>query len=274
MLEPLEAAFGDTVVWTTQPMFRRAHAPDSYTDISDYALVGTAFDFWLRALLCIEYGAREEETTLDIVADMAERGPAIAELSALFPAFVNLSGQEEPLLAAVNRVRGVRMDSIGGRAIYSDAFFGNCIDAARLEGFYRSGRCSPPATRETLDDLKNVARLAWKSRQLFDGNRYDLNPQFPYFGPALGGCDADFAIDDLLLEIKTTNRALPDNVGSQVVAYAHLDSIEQRLVGREPRWTRVGVYAARYGVLCSAPLAAFEAYFPLLESAIGIEVSL
>lgn len=272
-LQPIEVAFRRNVVWSRTPREMLARPP-RYPQLDDYALVGTAFDFWLRALLAVEFDAPETETLLDAIPSIVN-DPFAQMLTGGIEDTVILRNGKESVAEAVVRTINERNTAIALEEIYTDKFFLNCIDSARLEGIYRSAKLRAPAHPDVFEDLKAVARVAWKNRNLFkaDSESYVLNPQYPYFGSKLGGCDADFAVGDLLVEVKTTTKPLPDLVGAQAVAYGHLDALEQQMVNAQPRWHRVGVYAARYGALGVASLELFEPHFETLHEALGFAVT-
>jgi len=268
-LYPIEVAFLAHGSWSAQKTAIVVPPPTSYRKGLDFALAGVAFDFFLRALLCVHNMTPEPGTILDELAEfLAERHRA--GLPTTFPTVIDPIAGSETLNDALAIVNERRASGIVTGDILSDAFLQNCIDAARLEGLLRTGNIRPPQTPDTLADLRRLAKLAWKQRSLLSCERLALNPSFPRFSEILHGCDADAALDDLLIEIKTTKDAIPIGAATQAVAYAYLDAIEQRLDGKSPRWYRVGVYAARYGNLCVAPVHAFAQFFPLLKNALGI----
>jgi hypothetical protein len=268
-LYPIEVVFLAHGSWSADKTAIVLPPPTSYRKGLDFALAGVAFDFFLRALLCVHNMVAEPGTILDdLAAFLCERQRL--GLPTTFPTVIDTVAGSERLSDALAGVNERRASAIRTGDILTDAFLQNCIDAARLEGLVRTGNVRPPQTPDTLADLRRLANLAWKQRAMFNCERLALNPDFPRFSEILHGCDADAALDDLLIEIKTTKDAIPVGSATQALAYAYLDAIEQRLDGKSPRWLRIGVYAARYGNLCVAPMYAFAQFFPLLKNALGI----
>lgn len=133
-----------------------------------------------------------------------------------------------------------------------------CTVLAKLDLIVRSGWVDPelltplPDIAEELLALLDIVPFGELQAQ----RQLVLNPTFDSASRAVGGADADMVVDDLLLDIKTTQeaRASLDEV-RQLVGYAvlarlaglhALDSpVSSRCVPGSVR--RVGLYYARYG---------------------------
>jgi hypothetical protein len=104
--------------------------------------------------------------------------------------------------------------------------------------------------RAVLDEMKRMYELVpW--REFEPKERLLVNPEFGPATQALYGADADMVLDDIMLDIKTTQRC---SVGieaiRQLVCYALLGN-RYGLDGEAPFGSihRVGVYLARCGKL-------------------------
>ena len=216
--------------------------------MGDWGLVGTAFDFWLRGYLIVTYGAQETETVLDAVSTLSQRGhfgrdPKVS---------LGDNDQREYLPDAVARISAERRAEIAAGRIFGATFLYNCIAAARLEGFYRRGKCSAAPNGNIYGDLEALGGLTRRMGRVLEGKTYELNPQFPVFGTLLKGTDADFGVDDMLVEIKCSKELCPGGAAVQVLAYILLMAHEHGIRGTRSPYRRIGIYSARYGALGTA----------------------
>lgn len=221
-LEPIEGSLRRAARWTRSLGYT---APPANLSVPQRALVGRAFEWWLRGWCVANRGAHERETVLHRALEEAKTSaPSVAlVLSAA------LRDREQHLL----------------RDVDSPASLANCMMLSRLEGAVRSGAFpdDPGALAEA--DLRHLTTL---SRPLvLPLGRYSLEPRFA-LGPIKG--DGDLSIDGLLVDVKATAAREPLLAWTQVVSYIVLD-----LLSKKPRWDRVGIYSARYAAFGVIDLA-------------------
>lgn len=217
-----------------------------------WGLVGAAIDYRIRLFM--------ECTDPAMLA--AAHGASV--LSALFRtspvAFVELAEELRGLVPVGSRTDGL-LEEETERELLKDCFvlamFESCFRTvpqprwpivqaganaplSALKDF-----CSPAA----LDDLLALARLAAERAQsLFTGSHMVMNPTFAA-STLLGGADADFIVDGMLYDIKTTMDKAPGRQGLwQVVGYALADTDDA--FGLD----HVGFYFSRQGVVLRWPL--------------------
>lgn len=113
---------------------------------------------------------------------------------------------------------------------------------------------------DLLTEMKELFNLLGK-QDWGDGKIAFEGPKFGHYRHILPG-EGDFLVDDLLVDIKTTeNRSFTNSFWRQLLMYYVLNDIQRELhqadsrTGREkfddpyPEITRVGIYFARYGEL-------------------------
>lgn len=252
-LRPSEAFFRSRAGITEDEVAIQVPRPEVYKGLNA-ALVGTAFDFWLRGYLCVRYGATEEGNVISLLLDIP--GESCERMG--LPNFdVEMIQDGVTLRDFMRSCMQNRIKMIESGDITSFTFYDNCFELAQLEGLYRSGRITPPCPEEGYTDLHQMAMLAInrdRETNMFSAATYDLNPTFPLYGERIGGADADYAQDRTLVEVKTGDRLFPDLAFSQAVSYITLDYIEQQHNGMLPRYDSIGLYAARFGVFVSIPM--------------------
>lgn len=212
-----------------------------------YSLVGGAFDYLLRfAAERLNPGAIAGRWIAEHVLPFV---PADA-----YPDFVRAAE------AAVVRARDQQTAYLRtGRA--SRALLESTLKLAKLDTIYRTGVVDLVASTFDVIDPADVDDLAALLR-LVDPADFRAeavcvcNPTFGRASALVGGADGDLALDDLLIDVKTTSKcALPQETFHQLIGYYALACLGG-IAGLPPEHhiTRLGLYFARHGVLHVIPV--------------------
>lgn len=108
------------------------------------------------------------------------------------------------------------------------------------------------ATELDIDDIEKQLSLI-KPKLFVSNNLCILNPTFDYASTLVGGADADFIIDNKLIDIKTTkNLSLKLNDFCQIIGYLLLYRISGSLCNTgivDSEINKIGFYYSRYAYL-------------------------
>jgi hypothetical protein len=208
-------------------------------------VVGTAFDYALRAGLSARRWGRWGSAVAARGVHLAERHPLLSGL-----AMLAREQLEEALTLLRSLDDGEQLPAEGARA---------CLLLAGLDVLWRSPRHAEPALRrvielEEIDELQRLYRIVpWE--ELRPARALWLNPEFGEGSRRIGGADADLIVDGLLIDIKTvrSTRITPAYV-RQLVGYALLANrfgvTSGARAAQEPiNIARAGVYFSRAGRL-------------------------
>jgi hypothetical protein len=172
-------------------------APPSHHD--SYALVGTAFDYCLR--FCISACNRGLAAEQPWVAEIALR---LMECEEEMPPGLSL----EQARKGVRRARELYGEFLGTE-VFTPQLARAALFLAALDKAYRTGPetvvvsyLRAPLRYEVEDCMRLV--LAVPDEVITARQRAALNPTFGEASRLVGGADADFVIDDTLVDIKTT----------------------------------------------------------------------
>lgn len=209
-------------------------------------IVGTAFDYWLRAWLARTWPSVPRQD-----------GAWIAETTFNgFPQFWEDTPENESLGRRLKQVRELYASYIGGdKSVYREFILG-CVFLARLDLVYRANVEVPDflkVNRQDAEDLLALADLTRQRRYLFEPReRLIQNPNFGYMSSVVGGADADILLDNHLIDIKVSASARSPRATyqRQLVGYWILAAME----GSPWPIERLGVYLARDGILFSMPV--------------------
>lgn len=207
-------------------------------------LTGTAFDYLMRYTVARLYQPPQS-------AD--ERFVAEGALQHLD---AKLAKQKKKFIEEVHEE--LWMYSYGGKL--SRALCEQCIRLARLDGVYRSRGMGidvldvfDPIVVDELEALVAVVDL-----KLFKGFDFAyLNPTFGIASHLIGGADADFVLDDMVVDVKTTQnlKPKPEDIFQQIcyVLLCNLGGLG--CTGTKwPPLRRIGFYRSRYGRFMSWPV--------------------
>jgi hypothetical protein len=238
---PLEKTMREKARWSDSVLLPIL-PPPQYRK-RDWAVVGRAFDYWLRAFLVVRYNVCEGPT----VVEMLLSSPRMAEYLATEIMRYG-DGREVPLNEEFRGYVRVRREAIRSRNIEAESFFENCVEHGMAEGLYRNGEVSNLSCHPdfVIEDLRELARIASEKVELFVGTSLDVNPQF---GHTVFAADGDFALGDRLVDVKTTQDLIPKLAFVQVLSYALIEAWDRGAALADLRYREVAIYAARYGAL-------------------------
>lgn len=211
----------------------------------NYSLVGTAFDYLLR--FHVER-LNANSITRQWVAESA------VELTKPEPEIY------KKLRATIDVIKKVH-DLFLKTGKLSDSVVSSSIILAKLDLIYRVGRLEPNLFDfEDADimDLKNLISIAdysiFKSKSISA-----LNPTFGDASSFVGGADADFVIDDTLIDVKTTkNLNFQRDHYDQLIGYYILSKIGGIDGVNNHKIKKIAIYFSRHGLLCTIPVSQIE----------------
>jgi hypothetical protein len=194
----------------------------------NYSLVGTAFDYLLRAYV---ERLNPKSKTREWVAESDEFPKIVNEAKKSHSQFLQTGKIDDNLLRAMLRL--AQLEPIS-RRIVDDSYFKTVgkIDA------------------KDIQDLRKLISLV--QPKTFQAKKVSvLNPTFGRASELVGGADCDLVIDDSLIEIKTTKHfEVKREYFDQLVGYyilSRIGGIEG--LPKDYPIERLGVYFSRHGYL-------------------------
>jgi hypothetical protein len=152
----------------------------------------------------------------------------------------------------VTRARENYAEFLKARQI-TDDLIRSTLQLAKLDAFLRARKIDPNLDvieQADIEDVKALINLVDFSQFTSQGVVL-LNPTFGLISQKIGGADADFVVDDLLVDIKTTKKfELARYDFNQLMGYyilSKIDEIDGAPRGHEIK--RLGIYFARYAYL-------------------------
>lgn len=204
------------------------HSDHYYPPLTkNYALVGTAFDYLFRFYLG--------------KLNNAKQGRWVAQHSLR-------------LLGGQRYEDGRKADWIIDEARYSirhneiEKWPLLCLKLARLDWVYRHGEVDfSPLNKKDVKDLERLANgVKWS---WFRGDVI-FNPTFNEGSRMVGGADADFIIDDMLVDIKTTKYLkFTKEMFYQLIGYKMLADFAGITNNPDRKIKKIGVYFSRHAYL-------------------------
>lgn len=204
---------------------------------NNYSLVGTAFDYLLRFYI--------ERLNPNAIIDkwvaeyVAEHPPDDIEVSL-------------KCVKIVEEAKMARSEYLKSGTI-TETLLKSVIGLAQIDNLYRSGKIDAHLGSVEMWDMMDLMKLissidptSFKAKEICV-----LNPTFGKGSTLVGGADADLIIDDLLIDIKTTQfQCLTDDHFHQIIGYYTLYKIGG-IDGVPPHHEikRLGVYSSRYACL-------------------------
>lgn len=221
-----------------------------------YSLVGTAFDYLLRFHIkrlnpfAIEREWIAEHVVKSNVMILGEGKPTEKNQEAIRRLYSIARRNVEEARAAYQRYLE------DGES--TDELIRCAVHLARIDPIFRASYVDPNMGVADDGDVEDLRRLiSLVKPEFFKAERLCmLNPTFGEASTLVGGADADLAIDDALIDIKTTKYLkLKRKDFHQLVGYYLLF----RLSGlddapTEPDIKRLGVYFSRHGKLVTFPV--------------------
>jgi len=231
---------------------------------TDWALVGTAFDYVLRFWLEQEFSQVESRQWV------AEQGVLLARTLHFDTEAEN--GQDYADL--LNDIKKKHREYIEGGEM-TDDLLASTLDLARLDTIYRSQRNPNNIGDPKQGNVRELRRLyeaipkeEFRSKNL---KRVLLNPAFGSKSHMVGGADCDLVLDELLIDIKTVkDLKLKREYWRQLIGYLVLADLAEDEWIDLPEMSQIGIYYSRHGELWSYPAAKvyehenydqFKAYF-------------
>ncbi len=214
--------------------FRSKASPIAPPITKNYGTVGTAFDYAMRLQL------------LSLNSDLIRDFPLVAAKGCMDDA------KRERFLAKFERRKGSFLKG----ELQVVALIPDCIVLAKMESVFRSGRDFSNSDIFHVDDgdvhdLEHLLGLI-DSRLFTAKTQCVLNPGFGQSSVDVGGADADFILDDTLIDIKTAKELkLERSHFRQLLGYYVLNRRENN---RHGRLKKLGVYFARFGKLFTFPI--------------------
>lgn len=211
----------------------------------NYSLVGTAFDYLLRFHI-------ERLNPNSIIRKWVAEDAV--ELTKIRPEIY------EKLKAVLDTTKKVHRLFLENGTL-TKSIIASAIVLARLDLIYRAGRLDPNLFEiddGDVADLKNLISIVDYS--VFKSNKVSaLNPTFGDASHLVGGADADFIIDDMLIDIKTTkNLKFDRDYYNQLVGYYILSKLGGIDGLNDHKIKKIGIYFSRHGILHSVPVSDIE----------------
>lgn len=208
---------------------------------TNYALIGTAFDYVLRFWLEREYNQVESKPWV------AHQGLDLAQLMEMDT--TTKDGRDfTEVIASIEQRHHEYLET----GEMTDELLASTLDLGRFDWIYRSGR--PPenlgeALEGDIEDLRRLYDIIPQDK--FRGaNHVLLNPTFGSASRLVSGADADIVLDEMLVDIKTVkNLTLKPDYWRQLVGYVVLADLAGDELDEMPRFSEVGIYYARHGTL-------------------------
>lgn len=233
---------------------------------NNYSLVGTAFDYLVRAHLQKYYPQAEDkvwiaELSLNSGVELGiarhvqhEAKQIVAEAKACWVKFLNM-----------------RSHTDGFRFKLNDEFLISLLRLAKLDAIFRR-RYVPPNLRtvEPLDiaDLRQLYRALpeqwfgyWgvnqnDSTEMTIDKAVLLDPTFPVGSKLVGGADCDLILGQSLIDLKVvSNLKHANEFWAQMVGYAVLADLASKADTAFPKIKTIGLYFARHGHIWTYPAA-------------------
>ncbi len=218
------------------------------------ALIGTAFDYLLRFRLKREFPDCIDHDWV------AERGLRILQRDCQDSAAIAASIRQSWITAA-EKLLARSKDAYHSYLISGEATLDLLLSTfhlAQIDSFVRSRKAVREFGLVYDRDVKELQRLydIIPMEDLIPSRYCLLNPTFGKASIAVGGADADLLIDDVLVEIKTTEHPrVQESYFMQLVAYFILS--ENGGIDQAPPFAKVaqlGIYSSRHGQVLRFPV--------------------
>ncbi len=208
---------------------------------SNYPLVGIAFDYLMRF-------------KLELINSNAITTSWVAQNTLII---AKRNNSKELYKEAKKIIENARLELLlykkNGNIDNCEGLLEYALLLAQLDFFYRSGRIYENLgyiEDKDIDDLRNLISIV-DPEQFKSKHTCILNPTFGDASALVGGADADFILDDMLIDIKTTKRLqLPREHFDQLIGYYSLYKIGA-VQGLQPEHgiEKLGIYFSRHAYL-------------------------
>ena len=220
-----------------------------------YSLIGTAFDYLLRFYL---KRLNPDAVTKRWVAELSISHPLSplltdvvvdADTGAISFTETDLTREAQWI---IEQAKGVYSNYLASGEV-SDEVIESTLLLAQLDPIFRAGFIDEnigTVHKEDVADLRNLISIV--NPEVFRAQELCLlNPTFGEGSKLVGGADADLAIDDTIIDVKTTKKLeLQRKYFDQLIGYYVLHEIAG--VGElrpKPEITKVAIYFSRYAYL-------------------------
>lgn len=181
--------------------------PQSLTPLADLvdganaANVGMAYDYWLRAYIQrINHDEGEPELVADRSIERIPFGLAEHDLEHLLP----------QITEKYHASKEIRKQFSAGISVIEQDLYEACTFLGYIEDYIRSGRIRENGYDVNPHEVVDLSQLASRTQEVAHvfrkQSRVLYNPSFGAMSNLVGGADADFVIDDMLVDIKTVRR--------------------------------------------------------------------
>ncbi len=211
----------------------------------NYSLIGTAFDYLFRFYI---QRRNSKSVTNKWVAEASVKRLEL-KTSKSKP---NLKSTYKKGKKILSNAKKLHTKYINGEIQLTDKFLRSIIGLAKLDTIFRSGYQEDlnSVDNDDITDLKNLISII-NNNDFNENSTYILNPTFNKASRLLKGADADFIIDDALIDIKSTkNFNLNRNYLNEIIGYYTLYRIGG-ISGLESDYkiNKIGIYFSRHAYL-------------------------
>jgi hypothetical protein len=168
----------------------------------NYGTIGTAFDYAMRLML-----AKINQGKIFHYITRMVKNPIIFSDDDDFPITADYGAKAKKRKDFIKDFLNKKNEYIENRTSLND-LLSDCIILAKMETIYRSGKDFPDSdifsiNNDDITDLQNLIGIVDISKFIAK-ERLILNPIFGNSSAEIGGADADFIIDDRIIDIKVT----------------------------------------------------------------------
>jgi hypothetical protein len=235
---------------------------------NNYGIIGTAFDYLVRFYL-----EKKNNTKIETNKWVSEN--VLSYLNAVLinkpSKLVSINGNMYPKKELIQKaqlnmtIAKVSHYQYLKDGLLTDNLVNSSIFLANLDLIKRVGNVSwileavfTEPNGSDIEDLKSLFNLLYT--QNFDASDICyLNPTFGKGSLIVGGADADFILDNTLIDVKVTkNLKLTRDYINQLLGYYILSLIGGiNKSNNKDKIQNIGIYFARHGFLWKAPLSSF-----------------
>jgi len=211
----------------------------------NYSLIGTAFDYLLRFHI-------ERLNTNSILRSWVAE--SAVELTKPKP---EIYGKLKAIIDTIKKVHASFLET----EKLSKSIIAASIVLAKLDLIYRIGRLEPnllDCHDGDIADLQNL--ISTVDFSIFKSQNVSaLNPTFGEASTLVSGADADFILDDTLIDIKTTkNLKFKREYFDQLIGYYILSKIGGVDGVSNHKIKKIAIYFSRHGIMHSFPISPIE----------------
>jgi hypothetical protein len=210
---------------------------------TNYALVGTAFDYLMRMELSRRVkNAHATKWVAEMALDIIAVDPDVLS-HPMYDTIVH--GFADAIRVAKTRLSDYiaepSLEKLMDLAM-------SALTLAKMDSYYRSGivdRTLFTHEKKDAEDLMHLFEIVpWDQ---FMKSPLFLNPDFGRFSQMMNGADADIIAGDTLFDIKTTKHTEMRPHLAQLMGYVILSESYRKERPERPRISKIGIYFSRHG---------------------------